>query len=204
MGWGAYLSWPEVVGGVEYQVERSPTGQTFTAFATIQTRHQQAQAGTFSRADQSMQPGSTTFYRVRAVLSDGTLTPYSPVARYDTPAQVPYVSNLTTLQVYNGPLPATGLLSGSRGVRWGWALPAGAIIDVTGFAIQTDVFARDPTGALIPVPGGSTRTSSVRNLYEADFQVSPGNFVRFCISLVFPPSMTDPLQYAVCQMTAIP
>jgi hypothetical protein len=202
MGWGANLSWSEVVGAVEYQVERSPTGQTFATFATIQTRHQPPQAGTFSRADQTMQPGSTTFYRVRAVLSDGTLTPYGPVARHDAPAQVPYVSNLTT-QVYRGPLSANGPL-GYRGVRWGWASPAGAIDDVTGYAIQIDIFARDATGALIPVSGGSTRTTSARNLYEADLQVTSGNSVRLCISVVFPPSAADPLQYAVCQMTAIP
>ena len=203
MGWGANLSWPEVVGGVEYQVERSPTGQTFAAFATIQTQYQRPQAGTFSRSDQTVQPGSTTFYRVRAVLSDGTLTPYSPVARHDAPTQVPYVSNLTTLQVYSGPLSANGPL-GYRGVRWGWASPAGAIDAVTVYAIQIDLFARDATGALIPVSGGSTRTASSRNLYEADLQVTSGNSVRLCISVVFPPSTTDPLQYAVCQMTAIP
>src|SRR5688572_11856832 len=158
-----------------------------------------------------MQPGSTTSYRVRAVLGDGTLTPYSPVARHDAPAQVPYVSNVTTLQVYNGPLSANGPL-GYRGVRWGWAppagaitfSPAGAIIFVTQFAIQTDGFSRDPTGALIPVPGGSKRSASLENVYGDDFAVTSGQAVQFCISVVFPPAATDPLQYAVCQMTAIP
>jgi hypothetical protein len=199
MAWGTNLSWPEVVGGVAYQVERSPTGQTFAAWATIQPRGRPP----FSLADLTVQPGSTTSYRVRAVLGDGTLTPYSPVARHDAPTQVPYVSNLTTLQVYNGPLSANGPL-GYRGVRWGWALPAGAIMYVTSFVIQTDIYSRDPTGALVPVPGGSKRTTEVRNLYEDDFPVTSGQAVRFCISVVFPPRATDPLQYAVCQMTAIP
>jgi hypothetical protein len=116
---------------------------------------------------------------------------------------VPYVTNLTTLQVYRGPLSANGPL-GYRGVRWGWASPAGAISYVTGFAIQTDIYARDPTGALIPVPGGSKRTTEWRNLHEDDFPVTSGNSVRLCVSVVFPASATDPLQYAVCQMTAIP
>jgi len=85
-------------------------------------------------------------------------------------------------------------------VRWAWATVTGAL----GYAIQTDIFARDPTGALIPISGGNKRTASSRNLYEDDFKVTSGNSVRFCISLVFPPSQTDPLQHAVCQMTDIP
>jgi hypothetical protein len=198
LGWGIELHWPEVVGGVDYQVEGSTTGQTFAAFGTIGTQYQQA--GMFSFAVQGMQPGSTTFFRVRAVLGDGTVTPYSPVVRHDAPIQPPYVSKLATLFV--GQLGSNASV-GYKGVRWGWAEITG-VDDATQYAIQTDVFARDATGALIPVPGGSKRSGSSTNMYEDEFKVTSGNSVRFCISVVLPPKTTDPLQYAVCQMTAIP
>ncbi len=198
LGWGIELRWPEVVGGVDYQVEGSTTGQTFAAFGTIGTQYQQA--GMFSFAVQGMQPGSTTFFRVRAVLGDGTVTPYSPVVRHDAPIQPPYVSKLATLFV--GQLGSVASV-GYKGVRWGWAEITG-VDDATQYAIQTDVFARDATGALIPVPGGSKRSASSTNMYEDEFKVTSGDSVRFCISVVLPPRMTDPLQYAVCQMTAIP
>jgi hypothetical protein len=201
IGWGVELRWPEVAGGVEYQLEASSTGQTFAGFATLGTQYQPPQAGIFSRAVQNMQPGSTTFYRVRAVLGDGTVTPYSPVARHDAPLQVPYVSRLAT--AYVGLLSSFPLASGEQLVRWGWAEITG-VDDATAYAIQTDVFARDATGALIPVPGGSKRSGSSTNMYENVFKVMSGNSVRFCISVVFPPTMTAPLQYALCQMTDIP
>jgi hypothetical protein len=134
------------------------------------------------------------------VLGDGTVTPYSPVVRHDAPIQPPYVSKLATLFV--GQLGSNASV-GYKGVRWGWAEITG-VDDATQYAIQTDVFARDATGALIPVPGGSKRSGSSTNMYEDEFKVTSGNSVRFCISVVLPPKTTDPLQYAVCQMTAIP
>jgi hypothetical protein len=199
-GWGASVRWAQTAGAVRYDVERGPSAQSFGAFSYVTAATQQPQAGTYGLEDLTVQPGSSTFYRVRAVFSDGTLSPYSPVARYDAPAQVPYVTNLTTLKVFSGPLSPSSPFRRYRGIRWAWAAVTGAL----GYAIQTDVFARDATGALLPVQGGGRRSSSLRNFFEDDLQVSSGNSVRFCISLVFPPSQTDPIQHAVCQMTDIP
>ena len=166
----------------------------------VTTATQQAQAGTYGLDDLTVQPGSMTYYRVRAFFSDGTPSLYSPLARYDAPIRVPYITNLTTLKVFSGQLSPAGPLGGYRGVRWAWAAVTGALA----YAIQTDVFARDATGGLLPVRGGSKRTSTSQNQYEDDFQVTAGNSVRICVSVVFPPSQTALLLHAVCQMTDIP
>jgi len=198
-GWGVTLQWPEVVNARSYHVERGVTNQNLGEVATIMPANQPAVAGNFSMEDGTVLPASVTFYRVKVTFLDGT-SAHSPLARYDAPAQVPYVTNLTTLKVFSGPLYSTSPVGRYRGVRWAWAAVTGAL----GYAIQTDVFARDVTGALLPVQGGGMRSSSSGNFFEDDFQVSSGNSVRFCISLVFPPSQTDPIQHAVCQMTDIP
>lgn len=198
--WGAGVRWAEVTGAVRYEVERGASAQSFGSFANVTTATQQAQAGTYGLDDLTVQPGSTTYYRVRAFFSNGTPSLYSPVARYDAPIRVPYITNLTTLKVFSGPLSPAGPLGGYRGVRWGWAAVTGALA----YAIQTDVFARDPTGGLLPVRGGSKRTSTSQNQYEDDFQVTAGNSVRICVSVVFPPSQTALLLHAVCQVTDIP
>ena len=201
-GWGVVLQWPEVVGAAYYQVERGATTQGFSLIATLDDRISPPQAGTYSREDVTVLPGSTTYYRVKAVFLDGT-SALSPVTRYDVPTHVAQISNLKV--AVTGPCDVTSPSGGGCTpprpgstpfwrFTWTWDPVPGALTYET-----REEFLIDPAQGFIMSTGGSIGTPSRWQNVSA-----PRKQTRFCVSLIRPVANVDPITNGTCLVTDTP
>ena len=196
-GWGVNLGWDGIASAASYELERSVSGQAFTSLKLG------------GDADVTILPGQSYQYRVRAILADGTVTSYSPVAGFSTPAQAPQISNLTAAigaVVPNPALPGIEL----RSVKWSWSpLP-----DALTYEIGMDSYQVDPlTGArtsLQPQIWLRRTLSASAPSWTWDVRAGAGWKHRFCVSVIRSWSTTDPtppadpIPSAVCLATDVP